>query len=407
MKILVINAGSSSVKYQLYNADTEQVLVKGLAERIGIDGRHVQKLNGQTRKIDYPMPTHVEAFKCILDSLVDDGIVKSLNDISAVGHRIVHGGEKFTKSVMVTKKVRDEIENLTILAPLHQPAHVQGIDAITKLMPKVPQVVVFDTAFHATMPDYAYRYAIETSAYEKWGIRKYGAHGTSHRYVAGRLAELTGKKNGRFIICHIGNGASASAVKDGKCIDTSMGYTPLEGLMMGTRSGDIDPTVVQRVMKETGMSIDEAILWLNKKSGLLGVSGVSEDMRDLEDLENSKENTKEKQAATLARNMYAYRVRKYIGSYMAALGGVDAIAMTAGVGENDSGFRQKALSGLEELGIKLDEDRNGPKFERGKEVLISTDDSPVKVYVIPTNEELVIMRDTKALVTKTNKLNKK
>lgn len=407
MKILVINAGSSSVKYQLFDADSEKVLVKGMAERIGIDGRHVQKLNGQTNKTDYPMPTHKEAFECILSSFVKDGIIKSLSEIGAVGHRIVAGGEHFTKSVLVTKKVRDEIENLTVLAPLHQPAHVQGIDAVTKLMPKTPQVVVFDTAFHTTMPDYAYRYAIEKRAYTDWGIRKYGAHGSSHRYVADRLAKLTHKKNGRFIICHIGNGASMSAVKNGKCIDTSMGLTPLEGLVMGTRSGDIDPTVVQRVMHETGMNIDEAILWLNKKSGLLGVSGVSEDLRDLEDIANGKVKNDRADDCRLARKMSAYRIKKYIGSYMAALGGVDAIAMTAGGGENDCSLRETALSGLEELGIKLDKKRNGKNFVRGTECLISTDDSPVKVYVIPTNEELVIMRDTRELVKEAKKSNKK
>ncbi len=397
MKILVINAGSSTIKYQLFDAKTEEVLVKGVAERIGIDGRHVQKLNGKTNKVDILMPTHVEAIKVVLGSLVEDKVVKSLSEIKAVGHRIVHGGEKFTESVVITDEVEKEIEALTPLAPLHQPAHILGIRACKKQMPKAVQVAVFDTAFHSTMKDFAYRYAIPKEAYKKWGIRKYGFHGSSHRYVASRLASIMGKE-GKFIVCHIGNGASVSAIDGGKCVDTSMGYTPLEGLVMGTRSGDIDASVVERLVKETGMNVSEVITYLNKKSGLLGVSGVSEDMRDVEEIAYSKQRNTKANDARLALNMSTYRVKKYIGSYIAALGGVDAIAFTAGVGENGCEYRESVLSGLEALGICLDKDRNLKDFARGKEVMISTDDSRVKVYVIPTNEELVIMQDTKKLV---------
>ncbi len=399
MKILVINAGSSSIKYQLFDAKTEKVLVKGLAERIGVDGRHVQKLNGKSNVTNVKMPTHNEAMEVVLESLVKDGVVKSLDEISAVGHRIVHGGEFFTESTLVDKSVVKKIADLTELAPLHQPAHVLGINAISKNLPKVPQVVVFDTAFHSTIPDYAYRYAIEKVAYTKWGIRKYGFHGTSHRYVASRLADLMGKK-GKFIICHIGNGASVSAVKNGKCIDTSMGYTPLEGLVMGSRSGDIDPTVVQRLMKEKKMTIDETITYLNKKCGLLGVSGVSEDIRDVDEIAYSNEESEKANDCRLALNMATYRLKKYIGAYAAALGGVDAIAFTAGIGENDNEYREAVLTGLEYLGVQLDKNRNGKNFKRGEEQLISKKSSPVKVFVIPTNEELVIMRDTKRLVAK-------
>lgn len=398
MKILVINSGSSTIKYQLFDAKTENVLVKGLAERIGVDGRHEQKLNGKKTVTNYPMPTHKEALKVVLDSLVEDGVVKSLDEISAVGHRVVHGGEKFLESQLVTEKVVKGIEDLTELAPLHQPSAALGIRAIEKLLPKVPQVVVFDTAFHSTMPDYAYRYAITGEAYKKWGIRRYGFHGSSHRYVSQRLADLTKIKNGKFIICHIGNGASVSAVKNGKCIDTSMGYTPLEGLVMGSRSGDIDPTVVQRIMKEKKLTIDEAINFLNKKCGILGVSGVSEDMRDVEALAYSDEKSEKADDCRLALKMSEYRVKKYIGAYAAALGGVDAIAFTAGVGENGCEYREEVLKGLEFLGVELDKNKNGKNFVRGKEVLISKKSSKVQVWVIPTNEELVILRDTKKLV---------
>jgi len=395
-KILVINAGSSTVKYQLYDAKTEKVLVKGLAERIGIDGRHVQKLNGKTNKYELKMPTHKEAFEIVLDSFVKDRVISSLKEIEGIGHRIVQGGKYFDKSVIVTKDVVKKIEELTPLAPLHQPAHVQGIRACEKLMPWAKQVVVFDTSFHMSMPEYAYRYAIPKEDYVKYAIRRYGAHGTSHRYVSERLAKLTGKK-GNFIVCHIGNGASVSAVKKGKCIDTSMGLTPLEGLVMGSRSGDIDATVVQSLMQNKKMSIEETILYLNKKSGLLGISGVSEDMRDIEEIAYSKEKSERAEDCRLALKMSAYRVKKYIGSYAAALGGVDAIAFCAGVGENGIEYREEVLSGLEYMGVKLDKKAN-KNFKRGQECLISAADSRVKVYVIPTDEELTILRDTKALL---------
>lgn len=403
MKILVLNAGSSTLKYQLYEAKTEKVLVKGVAERIGTDGRFTQKLNGNTSKQEIIMKNHSEALKIVLDSLVKNNIVSSLDEISAVGHRVVHGGEMFTESVLITNEVEKGIKDLVSLAPLHQPSAILAIDAVKKLMPKVPQVAVFDTAFHSTLPDYAYRYAIGKEAYTKWGIRRYGFHGSSHRYIAKRLEDLVGKK-GKFIICHIGNGASISAVKNGKCIETSMGYTPLEGLMMGTRSGDIDPSVVQRIMKETKMNIDEAINYLNKKCGLLGISGVSEDMRDLEAHVFGKDKDSEvAKDCLLAMKMDAYRVKKYIGSYAAVLGGVDAIAFTAGVGENGNEFREMCLEGLDFLGIKLDKNKNGKNFVRGKEQMISKSSSPVKVFVIPTDEELVIMRDTKSIVNKIKK----
>lgn len=400
MKILVINAGSSTIKYQLFDEQTEEVLVKGVAERIGVDGRHVQKLNGKTTKTDISMPTHGEAIKVVLSSLIEDKVVKSLNEIEAVGHRIVHGGENFTKSVIITDEVVKEIEDLTPLAPLHQPAHVLGIRACTEQIPNATEVAVFDTSFHSTMPDYAYRYAIPKEAYKKWGIRKYGFHGSSHRYVSARLAKLTGKENGKFIVCHIGNGASISAIENGECRETSMGYTPLEGLVMGTRSGDIDPSVVERLTKETGMSVGEVINYLNKKCGLLGVSGISEDMRDIENVAFSNEQSERAEDARLSIKMSAYRVKKYIGSYIAVLGGVDAIAFTAGVGENGNEYREECLKGLECFGIILDKNKNGKDFKRGEEQLISSADSKVKVYVIPTNEELVILRDTKKLIGK-------
>ena len=395
-KILVINAGSSTVKYQLFDAKTEKVLVKGVAERIGIDGRHVQKLNGQTNKLNLAMPSHKEAFEIVLESFIKDNVIKSLDEIVAVGHRVVQGGHYFDKSVLVDEEVMKKVADLTSLAPLHQPAHIQGVQICQKLMPKAKHVLVFDTSFHMTMPDYAYRYAIPKKDYTDYAIRRYGAHGTSHRYVSSRMEELLGRK-GKFIVCHIGNGASVSAVKDGKCVDTSMGLTPLEGLVMGSRSGDLDATVVQRLMENTGMSVQETIFYLNKNSGLLGVSGVSEDMRDIEQIAYSDEKSERADDCRLALKMSSYRVKKYIGSYAAALGGVDAIAFTAGVGENGSEYREACLEGLEFMGVKLDKDKN-TNFKRGTECVISADDSPVTVFVIPTDEELTILRDTKALV---------
>jgi len=395
MKVLVLNAGSSTVKYQIIDMDNEKVLAKGLCERIGIDGRHTHKVNGESIKTDKKMDNHLEAIKEVLKIVVDEkvGVVKDLSEIGAVGHRVLHGGEIYKESVLINEEVMANLKELIPLGPLHQPANIQGIEACQELMPGVPQVAVFDTSFHATMPDYAFRYAIPKEAYTKWAIRKYGFHGTSHKFISSELERIMGKK-GRFIICHVGNGASVSAVKDGKCQDTSMGYTPLEGLIMGSRSGDVDPAILERIMNETGMDIKQTINYLNKKSGLLGVSQVSEDMRDLENIIFSGEKSERADDSKLAINMHAYRVRKYIGSYMAVLGGCDAIAFTAGVGENGNEYREQVLAGLEDLGIKLDKNRNGKDFKRGEVNLISADDSKVKVYVIPTDEELTIARDT-------------
>ncbi len=395
MKVLVLNAGSSTVKYQIIDMDNEKVLAKGLCERIGIDGRHTHKVNGESIKTEKKMNNHLEAIKEVLKIVVDEkyGVVKDLKEIGAVGHRVLHGGEIYKESVLINEEVMANLKQLIPLGPLHQPANIQGIEACQELMPGVPQVAVFDTSFHATMPDYAFRYAIPKEAYTKWAIRKYGFHGTSHKFIASELEKIMGKK-GRFIICHVGNGASVSAVKDGKCQDTSMGYTPLEGLIMGSRSGDVDPAILERIMNETGMDIKQTINYLNKKSGLLGVSAVSEDMRDLENIIFSGEKSERADDCRLAIAMHAYRVRKYIGSYMATLGGCDAIAFTAGVGENGNEYREQVLAGLEDLGIELDKDRNGKDFKRGTVNLISTDNSKVKVYVIPTDEELTIARDT-------------
>lgn len=401
MKTLVLNAGSSTVKYQVIDTETEKVLCKGLCERIGIDGRHTHKVNGESIKMEKKMNNHQEAISEVLNIICDEkyGVLKNISEIEAVGHRIVHGGEIFTKSVLINDEVMQTIKDLTPLAPLHQPANIQGVEACTALMPNVPQVAVFDTAFHSTMPAYAYRYAIPKEAYTKWQIRRYGFHGTSHKFVSEKLAELVGKK-GKFIVCHVGNGASVSAVKDGKVIDTSMGFTPLEGLVMGSRSGDVDPAILERIMNETGMTIKEAINYLNKKSGLLGVSCVSEDMRDVEELAYSNEQSEKANDCRLSLDMHAYRVRKYIGAYMAALGGVDAIAFTAGVGENGCEYREKVLAGLEELGIVLDKNKNGKDFKRGVDFCISAPNSKVQVWVIPTNEELMIARDTNELASR-------
>ena len=401
MKTLVLNAGSSTVKYQVIDTDNEKVLCKGLCERIGIDGRHTHKVNGESLKTEKTMKNHQEAIQEVLKIVCDEkyGVVSSLSEIEAVGHRVLHGGETFKSSVVVNDEIMEILKSFIPLGPLHQPVNIQGIEACQNLMPGVPQVAVFDTAFHATMPAYAFRYAIPKDAYTKWQIRKYGFHGTSHKFVSQKLEEIMGGK-GRFIICHIGNGASVSAVKDGKVIDTSMGYTPLEGLVMGSRSGDVDPAILERIMGETGMTIKEAINYLNKKSGLLGVSCVSEDMRDVEEIAYSDEQSERADDCRLSLDMHAYRVRKYIGSYMAALGGVDAIAFTAGVGENGSEYREKVLAGLDDLGIVLDKDKNGKDFKRGTDFCISAQNSKVKVWVVPTNEELMIARDTKDLVSK-------
>ena len=397
MKVLVINAGSSSLKYQVMDMDNEKVITKGLCERIGIDGRHTNKTDGKKFVEEVTMKNHSDALKVVMKCLESDVVpeINSLKDIDAVGHRVLHAGEAFKDSVLINDEVMSVLESLIPLGPLHQPANISGIRACEELLPGVPQVAVFDTTFHSTMPAYAYRYAIPKEAYTKWGIRKYGFHGTSHKYVAGELEKLEGKK-GNFIICHIGNGASLSAVSGGKCIDTTMGYTPLEGVMMGSRSGDADPSICERIMKETGMTINETINYLNKKSGLLGVSGVSEDMRDVELVAFGEDNDK-KEDALLALQMHSYRVKKYIGAFYAALGRVDAIAFTAGVGENGAEYREAVLTDLDGLGIVLDKEKN-KNFKRGEVNIISADNSKVKIYVIPTDEELMIAKDTQRLV---------
>ena len=391
MNVLIINAGSSSLKYQLMNPETGAVSAKGLCERIYIDGRLTHNANGKKIVKDIPMPTHSEAIQAVLAILVDpvDGVIKSTDEIDAVGHRVLHGGMEFFDSCIINDEVIAAIEKCIPLGPLHNPANLMGIRACQAVMPNTPQVAVFDTAFHMTMPPKAYRYAIPTEYYENDSIRRYGFHGTSHKYVTKRAIELMGRKDIKLVNCHLGNGSSLSAVKDGKCQDTSMGLTPLAGVPMGTRSGDIDPAVVQFVMNKYGMSADECLNMLNKKSGVLALSGVSSDFRDIENgAEEGNEN------CALALDKFAYEVRKYIGAYAAALGGVDCIVFTAGVGENSGSMRASICDGLEYLGVKLDPEKN--KL-RGEEVVISTPDSKVTVWVIPTNEELMIAQDTAAL----------
>ena len=395
MNVLVINCGSSSLKYQLINTDTEEVMAKGLCERIGIDGvLTYQPKGGEKEKTEAAMPTHNEAIQLVLDALVNpkNGVIKDLGEIDAVGHRIVHGGEKFTKSVILDDEVIKTIEECNDLAPLHNPANLIGVRTCQKLMPGVPMVGVFDTAFHQTMPAKAYTYGLPYEYYEKYKVRRYGFHGTSHNFVSHRLAEILGKPYDslKMIICHLGNGASISAIKDGKCQDTSMGLTPLEGLVMGTRSGDIDPSIMEFVANKEGLDMAGMMNVLNKKSGVLGISGISSDFRDLEEAADGGN-----ERAKLAMEVFAYRVAKYIGSYVAALNGVDAIAFTAGIGENAPTIRKMVLSYLGYLGIKLNEEENG---KRGEELTISTPDSKVTVMVIPTNEELAIARETLALV---------
>ena len=392
MNVLIINAGSSSLKYQLMDPETGAVSAKGLCERIYIDGRLTHNANGKKIVKDIPMPTHSEAIAAVLAILVDpvDGVIKSTDEIDAVGHRVLHGGMEFFDSCIINDEVIAAIEKCIPLGPLHNPANLMGIRACQAVMPNTPQVAVFDTAFHMTMPPKAYRYAIPTEYYENDSIRRYGFHGTSHKYVTKRAIELMGRKDIKLVNCHLGNGSSLSAVKDGKCQDTSMGLTPLAGVPMGTRSGDIDPAVVQFVMNKYGMSADECLNMLNKKSGVLALSGVSSDFRDIENgAEEGNEN------CALALDKFAYEVRKYIGSYAAALGGLDCLVFTAGVGENSASRRARICEGLEFLGVKLDPEKNNT---RGKEAIISADDSKVTVWVIPTNEELMIAQDTAALV---------
>ena len=395
MNVLVINCGSSSLKFQLINSESEAVLAKGLCERIGIDGRLTyQPAGGEKNVSEKAMPTHTEAIQFVIDALTDadTGVVKSLDEIGAVGHRVVHGGEKFAKSVVVTPEVKAAIAECNDLAPLHNPANLIGIEACESLMPGTPQVVVFDTAFHQTMPEKAYMYGLPYEYYEKYKVRRYGFHGTSHSFVSKRVAEIVGKPYNatKTIVCHLGNGASVSAVLNGESVDTSMGLTPLEGLVMGTRSGDIDPAIMEFIAKKENLDIAGIMNVLNKKSGVEGVSGVSSDFRDLEAA--AKAGNKR---AELAIDVFAYRVAKYVGAYTAAMNGVDNIVFTAGIGENAIPVREKVVSYLGYLGVTLDKDANG---HRGEEIVISTPDSKVKVAVIPTNEELAICRETVALV---------
>ncbi|MBR5531406.1 MAG: acetate kinase [Bacteroidaceae bacterium] len=398
MKILVINCGSSSIKYKLYEMDDKSVLAAGGIEKIGLEGSFLKtKINGETKIIESACPTHTEGIKLMFDTLLhpEYGAIHSLDEISAAGHRIVAGG-RFTESQVVTDAMLEEWKQYMDLAPLHSPAHLKGYNAVKQMLPELPQVFVFDTAFHQTMPEKCYMYAVPYKYYENNNIRRWGAHGTSHRFVAARVCEFLGLPSAegtRIITCHIGNGASISAVKDGKCFETSMGLTPLEGMMMGTRSGDIDASAVLAIMKAEGLTPDEMSDLLNKESGVLGISGVSSDMREVTSA--AEEGNKR---AALALEMYSHRIKKYIGSYAAIMGGVDIIVFTAGVGEHQWDIRYNSTTGLEFLGVKLDEAKNRKNF--GEEEVISTEDSPVKVVVVPTDEELMIASDTLALVQK-------
>mgnify|MGYP000605147853 CR=1 FL=1 len=399
MNILVINAGSSSLKYQLLNPDTQEVLAKGLCERIGLDGKFTYKPAGKeaVKDADVSMPTHSEAIQTVLNALVDpkNGVIGSMKEIDAVGHRVVHGGEAFNQSVLITDEVMKALEDCIPLAPLHNPANITGINACTAVMGKdVPQVAVFDTAFHQTMPAKAYMYALPYEYYEKDKVRRYGFHGTSHRYVSARAAAMLGKpiEELKIITCHLGNGSSVAAVDGGKSVDTSMGFTPLAGVPMGTRAGDLDAGILEYLMGKHGYDMKEMMTILNKKSGVLGISGVSSDFRDLENA--AKEGN---QRAELALEAFQYSVKKLVGAYAAAMGGVDAIVFTAGVGENDAATRMAVASGLEFMGVKMDAEANNV---RGKETVISSADSKVKVLLIPTDEELMIAMDTAEIVGK-------
>ena len=397
MKILVINCGSSSLKYQVIDSDTEHVLAKGLCERIGIDGRLTYQPTGQDKiKYDAPMPAHRQAVELVLKQLTDPetGILKSVDEIQAVGHRMVHGGEKFACSTLLTDEVLKTVESCNDLAPLHNPPTLVGVAACKELMPTTPMVGVFDTAFHQTMAPEAYIYGLPYEYYEKYGMRRYGVHGTSHKFVSQRTAELLGKKpeDVKVIVCHLGNGSSISAVDGGKCVETSMGLTPLEGLIMGTRSGDIDPTCIEFIAHKENITLEEAMTIINKKSGVLGISGVSSDFRDLEEAANEGN-----ERAKLALDAFCHHVKKYIGSYIAVMNGVDAIVFTAGIGENSPEVREQIMEGFGFIGATIDPVANKV---RGKETLISTPDSKVKVFCVPTNEELAICRDTVEIVTK-------
>ena len=395
MKVLVINCGSSSLKYQVIDSATEGVLAKGLCERIGIDGRLVyQPAGGEKEITEAAMPTHKQAIQMVIDALINEktGIIKSLAKIGAVGHRIVHGGEKFAASAMITDEMIQAVEACSDLAPLHNPANLIGVRACKELMPDTPMVGVFDTAFHQTMPKEAYLYGVPYAYYENYAVRKYGFHGTSHSYVSKRAAAILDKpyESLKTIVCHLGNGASVCAVKNGKSVDTSMGLSPLEGLVMGTRSGDIDPSAVEYIAKKENLDLAGVLNVLNKKSGVMGLSGVSSDFRDLEEAEKARN-----ERAATAQQVFNYRVLKYIGAYVAAMNGVDCICFTAGVGENNGVIRKQICDSLSFLGIQIDDQENS---KRGEETIVSTPDSKVKVLVIPTNEELAIARETVALV---------
>ena len=398
MKILVLNCGSSSIKYKLFDMTTKEVKAQGGIEKIGLPGSFLKFTlpNGDKKILEKDIPEHTAGIEFILNTLVSEeyGAIKSLEEINAVGHRMVHGGEKFAKSVLLDKEVLEAFVACNDLAPLHNPANLKGVNAVTAILPNVPQVGVFDTAFHQTMPDYAYMYAVPYELYTKYGVRRYGFHGTSHRYVSQRVCEFLNipVEGTKIITCHIGNGGSITAIKDGKSVDTSMGLTPLEGLMMGTRSGDIDGGAVTYIMEKEGLDATGISNLLNKKSGVMGIFEKSSDMRDLENAVATGE-----ERAVLAENMYFYRIKKYIGAYAAALGGVDVVVFTGGVGENQATARWGSCTGLEYMGIKLDPEKNKV---RGEEAIISTDDSKVKVVVIPTDEELMIASDTMAILSK-------
>ena len=396
MKILVINCGSSSLKYQLIDMETEELMAKGLVERIGIEGSRIkhETIGKEKKTIETPMQDHKRALELVMESLTNEeyGAIKSLDEIDAVGHRVVHGGEDFAQSVVIDEKVLKGIEDNVEIAPLHNPPNIMGIKACQRLLPNVKQVAVFDTAFHQTMPAESYIYALPYEYYEKYKIRRFGFHGTSHKYITNRAAEMLGKdvNEVNLITCHLGNGSSICAVKNGKSIDTSMGFTPLEGLAMGTRCGDLDPAILPFLMEKENLSTDEINTLINKKSGVLGISGVSSDFRDIEAARDEGN-----KRAKLALDIFEKRVRGYIGSYMTELDHVDAIVFTAGVGENSIEMRESIVNGLKSLGLKIDTERNNV---RGEDKLISADDSSIKIFVIPTNEELMIARDTKALV---------
>ncbi|MGM0499816.1 MAG: acetate/propionate family kinase [Bacillota bacterium] len=397
MKIFVINCGSSSLKYKLFDMRDEDVLAEGIIERIGIENSFLkyETKEGTDIKIEHEIPTHKEGIELLIETLLSDehGVLEDMDEIKAVGHRVAHGGEKFAHSTLIDDEVMKEIEDISDLAPLHNPANLMGIEVCKELMPETPQVAVFDTAFHQTMPEEAYTYALPYEYYEKYGVRRYGFHGTSHGYVANRAAEMMDEdiNDLKIVTCHLGNGASIAAVKNGESVDTSMGFTPLEGLVMGTRCGDIDPAIIPFIMEKEDMTASEIDSVLNKESGLYGVSGVSSDMRDIEGAADEGNDQ-----AQVALDIFNYRVKKYIGSYSAAMGGVDAVVFTAGIGENAIETREEILADLEYMGIKIDKKANDI---RGKEQIITTSDSTVKAMVIPTNEELVIAKDTKAIVS--------